>query len=516
MMAGSMVVWVKHLSWVWRALIVFGVLIVASGAFLGVQYATALSFGAVSPADGAYVPISDVVVSVSLPDHTPDRDQVEFLVDATPVPAESIDLGRQAVAAKVTLSDGRHQAQVTVTSTNLFSRKIVRSWGFTVDTVKPSVEVVSPDPAEAIATPDSELKVTFSEAVDASFTIDGVDRPLTIDGTSATASLAVKEGEHRLSVLAKDKAGNATTKEWGAYADFTAPTVGVIFWPADPWKAPSARIVVEARDNQMPGIQVTAAVDGAQVPMKAGTTSVPGQQRYSFATGSLTEGTHALEVQVTDRGGHVTKLAQTVLVDSTEQFGARNMSVGARGRDVTALQDILQRKDLLKREPTGVFDQQTTAALLEYKQTRKLGDTPVLDQATFKSLVGALKIDISERKIYFYDEGKLVKTYGVAVGQPRYPTPTGHYRIISKVYHPTWSPPPSPWASGLEPVPPGPDNPLGTRWMGLSAPHVGIHGTPSDWSIGTAASHGCIRMHIPEAEQLFELVYVGTPVDIVP
>ena len=52
--------------------------------------------------------------------------------------------------------------------------------------------------------------------------------------------------------------------------------------------------------------------------------------------------------------------------------------------------------------------------------------------------------------------------------------------------------------------------------MGLSAPHVGIHGTPNDSSIGTAASHGCIRMHIPEVEQLFELVYVGTPVDIVP
>ena len=146
-----MVVWARHLSWFWRVLIVLGVLLLGSGAFLGVQYATALSFGAVSPADGAYVPTSDVVVSVSLPDHAPDLDQVEFLVDATPVPAESIDLTRQAVAAKVTLREGRHWAQVTVTSNNLFSRKIVRSWEFSVDTLKPSVEVVSPDPADAIA-----------------------------------------------------------------------------------------------------------------------------------------------------------------------------------------------------------------------------------------------------------------------------------------------------------------------------------------------------------------------------
>lgn len=510
-----MVVWVKHLSWVWRAAIVGGVLLVVCGAFLGVQYATASSLGEVSPADGAYVPSSDVVVSVSLPDHVPDRDQVEFLVDAAPVPQESIELSREAVRATVALREGRHWARVTVTSNNLFSRRIVRSWEFTVDTLKPSVEVTSPKPADAIAKRGSDLTLAFREAVEASLTIDGEDTPLTVDGTTATARLTVKEGSHRLVVKATDQAGNSTTKEWDAYADFTAPTVGVIFWPADPWKSPKARIVVEAQDNQVQGIKLSVSVDGVSVPVKAGAVSGLGQ-RFSFETGALSEGTHAIEVQVVDRGGHASTLAQTVLVDSTEQFGARDMTVGARGRDVTVLQTILQRKDLLTTEPTGVFDQATTDALVSFKQTRNLGDTPVLDKATLASLVGAIKIDISERKLYYYDEGKLVKTYGVAVGQPRYPTPTGHYQIVDKVYHPAWNPPPSPWASGLEPVPPGPDNPLGTRWMGLSAPHVGIHGTPSDWSIGTAASHGCIRMHIPEVEQLFELVYVGTPVDIVP
>lgn len=499
----------------WRAAIVVGVLLVVCGAFLGVQYATASSLGDVSPADGAYVPTSDVVVSVGLPDHKPDRDQVEFLVDAAPVPQESIELSREAVQTTVALRDGRHWARVTVTSNNLFSRRIVRSWEFTVDTLKPSVEVTAPNPIDAIAKRGSDLTVAFRETVEASLTIDGEETPLTVDGTSATARLMVKEGPHRLAVKATDQAGNSTTKEWGAYADYTAPTVGVIFWPADPWDSPEARIVVEAQDNQVEGITLSATVDGASVAVKAGAVSGLGQ-RFSFETGALSEGTHTIDVQVVDRGGHQATLSQTVLVDSTEQFGVRDMTVGARGRDVTMLQAILQTKGLLTGDPTGVFDQATADALVSFKQTRKLGDTPVLDKATVKSLVGAIKIDISERKLYYYDEGKLVKTYGVAVGQPRYPTPTGHYQVISKVYHPTWSPPPSPWASGLEPVPPGPDNPLGTRWMGLSAPHVGIHGTPSDWSIGTAASHGCIRMHIPEVEQLFELVYVGTPVDIVP
>ena len=81
--------------------------------------------------------------------------------------------------------------------------------------------------------------------------------------------------------------------------------------------------------------------------------------------------------------------------------------------------------------------------------------------------------------------------------------------------HPWWYPPASDWAKGEKPVPPGPGNPLGTRWMGLSAAGVGIHGTPDAASIGYSASHGCIRMRISEAEWLFAHVRVGTPVFIV-
>ena len=69
--------------------------------------------------------------------------------------------------------------------------------------------------------------------------------------------------------------------------------------------------------------------------------------------------------------------------------------------------------------------------------------------------------------------------------------------------------------AGREPIPPGPGNPLGTRWMGISAPAVGIHGTPDPASIGYSVSHGCIRMLIPEVEWLFNQVDVGTPVYIV-
>ena len=105
--------------------------------------------------------------------------------------------------------------------------------------------------------------------------------------------------------------------------------------------------------------------------------------------------------------------------------------------------------------------------------------------------------------------------FGVATGQSSYPTPLGRFSIVTMQRNPWWYPPSSDWAEGLDPVPPGPGNPLGTRWMGISAPGVGIHGTPDAASIGYSASHGCVRMRIPDAEQLFGLVSVGTPVFIV-
>src|SRR5205814_9700048 len=77
--------------------------------------------------------------------------------------------------------------------------------------------------------------------------------------------------------------------------------------------------------------------------------------------------------------------------------------------------------------------------------------------------------------------------------------------------NPWWRPPDSAWAQGLKPIPPGPGNPLGTRWMGLDAAGVGVHGTPDDASIGYSPSHGCIRMHIPDVEWLFNHVPVGAP-----
>ena len=140
----------------------------------------------------------------------------------------------------------------------------------------------------------------------------------------------------------------------------------------------------------------------------------------------------------------------------------------------------------------------------------------VLKPAVAADALGpAVVILRSSNKLRLYAGAKLVRTLGVATGQSAYPTPTGNFEIVTMQRNPWWYPPPSDWAADSDPVPPGPGNPLGTRWMGISAPYVGIHGTPDAASIGYSASHGCIRMRISDAEWLFQHVEVGTPVFIV-
>jgi lipoprotein-anchoring transpeptidase ErfK/SrfK len=137
-------------------------------------------------------------------------------------------------------------------------------------------------------------------------------------------------------------------------------------------------------------------------------------------------------------------------------------------------------------------------------------------EVTHDSFGPVIVINRSAKHLYLYDGTKPWRTFGVATGQSVYPTPSGTFRIVVMYRNPWWYPPTSSeWARGLKPVPPGPGNPLGTRWMGLSAAGVGIHGTPDAASIGYSASHGCIRMLIPDAEWLFDHVRVGTTVFIV-
>ncbi len=104
-------------------------------------------------------------------------------------------------------------------------------------------------------------------------------------------------------------------------------------------------------------------------------------------------------------------------------------------------------------------------------------------------------VHTDERRLDVYRDDKFFKSYPVAVGSPMTPTPKGHFRIINKDANP------------------GPR--FGKRWLGLSVPHIGLHGTNHPQSIGQAVSEGCVRLYNPDIEELYWILPVGTPVSIV-
>jgi L,D-transpeptidase ErfK/SrfK len=133
-----------------------------------------------------------------------------------------------------------------------------------------------------------------------------------------------------------------------------------------------------------------------------------------------------------------------------------------------------------------------------------------------------LLLNIPGHMLYVFENGEISQRFPVGVGRPDWPTPTGVFRIISKVKNPTWTVPKSIQEEMMregkmimEKVPPGPDNPLGKYWLPLSIGGYGIHATPWPESIGHSTTHGCIRMVTKDIENLFTLIRPGTPLTIV-
>lgn len=107
-----------------------------------------------------------------------------------------------------------------------------------------------------------------------------------------------------------------------------------------------------------------------------------------------------------------------------------------------------------------------------------------------------IQVNLSDRQLTLWQNGQVVRRYPVAVGRPESPTPTGRFTIVEK-------------ERVADPV-------YGFRWLGLDRPGYGIHGTNSPELIGRAVSKGCVRMRNPDVAQLYDLVPVGTPVEIHP
>ena len=144
----------------------------------------------------------------------------------------------------------------------------------------------------------------------------------------------------------------------------------------------------------------------------------------------------------------------------------------------------------------------------------KLVTRAVEPKVTNDTLGKTIEINLSTNRLTFYDGLKVRKVYPVATGQPSFPTPQGTWEVVSKRVNPTWTnPAPDGWGADMPAfIPPGPGNPLGTRAMSLNASGILIHGTYASSSVGTYASHGCIRMLLSDVEELYPQVPTGTPV----
>lgn len=116
-------------------------------------------------------------------------------------------------------------------------------------------------------------------------------------------------------------------------------------------------------------------------------------------------------------------------------------------------------------------------------------------------------VSLADRKLALLEDGEIVKVYPVAVGKPSTPSPTGEFKVVNRVTNPTY------YHKG-QVIPTGPENPVGTRWIGLSQKGYGIHGTNQPRSVGKAASHGCIRMAKADLEEIFEILRPGDTVSI--
>ena len=320
------------------------------------------------------------------------------------------------------------------------------------------------------------------------------------------------EGTNVVRLAVSDAAGNIARATRRIVRDTRAPRLALTGFDE-----PLDTAIPTVRGRLVGDAHATAliAIDGR--PATARPVAVrDGRRRARLAP--LHEGEHRLVVRVRDGAGNEDRVERTLLVDSTERLGMATVGLGARGADARKLLALLRRHGGLRGGAQERIGPAAVRAVRRFQRRKGLAADGLVGPDVRSALLGRLPalvdIDLSEYTLTLLRGGTPTRSYPIAKGQPRYPTPTGSLRVTDKQVDPAWTPPDSPWAAELDTIPAGPGNPLGTRWIGTSRTAIGIHDTFAEGSIGTAASHGCIRMRIADVEQLFRHVRIGTPIRI--
>jgi lipoprotein-anchoring transpeptidase ErfK/SrfK len=253
---------------------------------------------------------------------------------------------------------------------------------------------------------------------------------------------------------------------------------------------------------------LTVVVDGAEIHLHPARLATPYLDAAVARAWSASPGT-AVDLVVSVHGSPVRDVATRI----ARRFD--RTSADARLALVGGVPRITPGRVGRRLDKTSLVTGIVHALVTNDRAPLRFATTTIQPGVTTADLGPVILINRSINRLTYYGS-TITREFPVATGQAIYPTPAGRFHIVVKWKDPWWYPPTyDAWAAGLKPVPPGPGNPLGTRWMGLSVPGVGIHGTDEPGSIGYSASHGCIRMQVPDAEWLFDHVNIGTTVFIV-
>lgn len=236
---------------------------------------------------------------------------------------------------------------------------------------------------------------------------------------------------------------------------------------------------------------------------------------YKIPVNSLADGDHVIEIISTNGVGVSSRRTLNFKVNSSDKLGEATLTLGAIGNDVLELQKRLYKRGYLKGDYTkGKYDRATHDAVVALQRHIGVAADGVAGPAVFGAIDKRVYVNLTRYEAKLVLENDSVYTYPICIGVDEHPTPTGCFYIADKVKYPTWLPPNSEWAKDAKVIEPGPDNPLGTRWIGLDGGSIGFHGTLYPDSIGTKASHGCMRMRRDDVEDFYNRVSVGTQVRI--
>jgi lipoprotein-anchoring transpeptidase ErfK/SrfK len=267
------------------------------------------------------------------------------------------------------------------------------------------------------------------------------------------------------------------------------------------WRLPGEQLNVRANIDEAVAEALEASQDGG----------LPGRL-VRYVTGGEVDETISPAVSYSERA--INKFVRRVAEDVLRE--PQNASVEPSGAELVVVAGENGRK---LRD--NLLTDELNAAVLNANAPRTIvARVNVIKPEVTKSEVAAeyptyLTLDRSSYTLRLFENLKLAKTYTVAVGQEGLETPEGLYQIEAMEENPTWHVPESDWAGSLagQSIPPGPSNPIKARWMAIYE-GAGIHGTEETSSLGTAASHGCVRMSIPDVEELYDRVELGTPIYI--